>query len=118
MRLMLVFESSFLEGMDTSGACPTEYRGPSLRTIPTQEPFEVLYPLFYYLYTDCIHFTTAGADVVPFTDCCTPPCDAQKMYAIAHRFGLDKLEDLAFEFLVDTCDETNILPRVFGAQAE
>lgn len=114
-----MFESSFVEGMDGPEACKNcGYRG-SLHKILTQEPFEVLYSLLYYLYTDCVYFTTApGAEVVPLTDCRIPPCDAEEIYAIAHRFELDKLKTVALEFLVDTCDEINILSRVFGRRAE
>ena len=114
----VVFESGFLEGAGHSEACKD--CGPvSVHTIRTMEPFEILYPVLYYLYTDCIHFTTASSgQTVSLTGCRTPPCNAEEIYAIADRLGLDRLKSLAFSFLIETCDETNILSRVFGTQVE
>ena len=62
-------------------------------------------------------FTSAlSAQFVPLTDYEIPACNPEDVYATADRFGLDELKDVAFNFLVDTRDESNILARVFGTQ--
>jgi len=119
---MLVFESNFLEGDNTAtlnaSAGPLETpvetgRSIPLRTIPSVEPFEVLHPLLYYLYTDRICFTTAPiAEATSISG--VPPCDPEDAYRVADLFGLPKLKERALKFLLETTEKSNIIARVFG----
>jgi hypothetical protein len=113
-----VFESGFTEGQDSiNWHCEcglSERRQMPIRIIKTIEPFEILYPVLYYLYTDRIWFTTRTAITLDEFIHGVPACSAEEAFAIADRFGLDELKEKSMAFLVDTCDESNVLSRVFG----
>jgi hypothetical protein len=90
--------------------------GNDVRTLPGHEPFEVLHPILYYLYTDRICFTTAPIEVArPLHQ--APPFDAEDAYRVGDILGLDRLKEKALNFLVATSDKTNIIPKVFGEHA-
>jgi hypothetical protein len=116
-----VFESNFKEGQDLA-PCPTcngdqrAYQSLSIRVIPSPEPFEVLYPLLYYLYTDRVCFTTApiGAAKSFYN---VPSFDPEEAYRVGDLLDLDKLKERALDFLSSTSDESNIVSRVFGDYA-
>jgi hypothetical protein len=85
----------------------------SVRTIPTDESFEALYPVLYYLYTDRIYFTTLPIeDAQPLYQ--VPPCDAEDAYRFGDMLGLSELKEKALGFLSDTYNEHNIIAKVFG----
>jgi hypothetical protein len=105
---LLVFRSSFIEG-DGNPA----NTGLTVRTLSAQEPFEILHPIFYYMYTDRIRFTTSGVNEVESISE-IPQIDAENAYRLGDLFGLPKLKKMAYDFLIDTTDEDNILRRIFG----
>jgi hypothetical protein len=84
-----------------------------VRSISTDEPFESLYPILYYIYTDRLYFTT-----IPIEEATSlyhvPPCDAEDAYRLGDMFGLADLKEKALAFLSDTYNEYNIIPKVFG----
>ena len=87
-----------------------------LLTLPGAEPFEVLHPLLYYLYTDRTCFTTAPiGEAKSFYD--VPPFDAEDAYRVGDILGLPELKEKALNFLVTTSDGSNIVSRVFGDYA-
>jgi hypothetical protein len=85
----------------------------SVRTISTVEPFEALHPILYYLYTNRIYFTT-----VPIEEAESvyqvPPCNAEDAYRLGDILDLPQLKEKALKFLLDTCDESNIIAKMFG----
>lgn len=106
--LTVVFQSDFVEG---NGGASNEAM--DIRTLPAYDDFEVLHPILYYIYTDRIYFTTGTAELMsPHHN--VPPCNAEAAYRIAHLYGLVELGKKPLEFLLDTVDETNIIPQIFG----
>jgi hypothetical protein len=72
--------------------------------------------ILIYIYTARISFTTPDfpsdtAFEIPTTS------DAEGIYAIAHRLGLESLQAAAFHFLKSTTNLDNISERTFGAFA-
>lgn len=112
--LILVFQSSFIEGASaTAGDRPV---GQIIQTLPSHEPFEVLHPILYYLYTDLICFTTVPIEEAkPYHQ--VPPCAPEDAYRVGDLFDLEQLKKKALGFLVDTADMTNIISRIFGDYA-
>ena len=87
-----------------------------LLTLPGIEPFEVLHPLLYYLYTDRTCFTTTPIEEgKSFYG--VPPFDAEEAYRVGDILGLAELKEKALNFLVTTSDGSNIVSRVFGDYA-
>jgi hypothetical protein len=112
--MLLVFASNFREGKDDpSRTCNCASQSVLIRTIPTDEYFETLYPVLYYLYTNRILFTT-----LPIEDACplyqVPPCNAEEAYRFGHMLELPELQAKALAFLSDTYNEHNIIEKVFG----
>jgi hypothetical protein len=85
----------------------------SVRSIPTDESFEIFYPVLYYLYTDRICFTTIPIEEAqPLYH--VPPCDAEEAYRLGDVLGLSELKEKALGFLSDTYNEYNIIAKAFG----
>jgi hypothetical protein len=109
--LILVFRSNFLEGQNS-----TANGHPVIQTLPSHEPFEVLHPILYYLYTDRICFTTLPIEEAkPLHQ--VPSCNAEDAYRIGDLYDLEPLKKKALGFLVDTADMTNIISQIFGEYA-
>jgi BTB/POZ domain len=110
--LIVVFKSGFSEGSEpithNSNQCPR-------RIIVSIERFELLHAILYYLYTDKVLF---GADSAIAENLRMPACDAEELFAIAHRFDIPKLREKAVNFIIDSCDAKNIIPHVFGEFAQ
>lgn len=82
------------------------------KILPTEESFEILHTILYYLYSGRVFFRS-GPEVIG------PPgipvyCDAEEIFAIAHRFVLPELKMKAITFFSRTCDVENIVERVFS----
>jgi hypothetical protein len=118
-QLILVFASNFREGVAANADCGCTHRGccSAQRTLTCIEPFEILYPVLYYLYTDRTLFTSDPAFVgkEPYKN--IPYCNPEQAYAIADRFGLTELKQKAYNFLADSLDADTVVPRIFGELA-
>jgi BTB/POZ domain len=101
-------------GVDVSGGGQGQTM--MVQTLKAHEPFEVLHPILYFLYTDRVCFTTAPIEEATVIHQ-VPPCDAEQAYRIGDMLELPQLKSKALEFLVDTADATNIISRVFGEYA-
>ena len=82
------------------------------RILPTEESFEMLHNILYYLYSGRVFFRTdpevIGPPGIPVY------CDAEDIFAIAHRFVRPELKTKAIAFFSKTCDVENIVERVFS----
>ena len=87
------------------------------RVLFIQEDYELFHMVLIYLYTSRISFTTSSSPFpshaattfqIPSTS------NAEGIYAIAHRLGLEPLKAAAFHFLKSTTDLDNISERTFG----
>jgi hypothetical protein len=127
-----VFSSGFREGDAHAVAAsvnsslnsePTVNGGPSVqfdhgnpfhrRVITMEEDFDVVHNVLYYIYTNQIRFSTfesgsSEPEAVP------KACDAEDIFALAHRLDLTALKKLALAFLGRTCSLENITSRVFS----
>lgn len=114
---LIVFESGFREGDSTQRSGVSNSLQESVASqcsrhvIDSIENFELLHSLLYYIYTDRVCFST---DSTVEQSLQIPVCDAEDVFAIAHRLGLEKVREKALAFLTETCDVTNIISRVFG----
>jgi hypothetical protein len=105
-----VFQSNFQEG-DINA--PGGGHAMIVRTLPAYEDFEVLHPIFYYIYTDRVCFTDIPvAAASPSHN--VPPCNPEDAYRLGDLYGLENLKEKALQFLLDTTDEFNIIPRILG----
>jgi hypothetical protein len=95
---LLVLGSSFTEGTP----------GP----ITTEEDFDVLHNILYYLYTDRITFADRNG-ACPSKNL-PRICRAEDIYETANRMMLDNLKLKAFKFLELTCDNYNVTSRVIS----
>jgi hypothetical protein len=124
-----VFASAFLEGDSTiatiskleseSPRVSLGEDGTSLhrRIIAMTEDFDVVHNVLYYVYTNRITFSTVASDE-PQSDANQPNvCDAEDIFALAHRLDLEDLKKKALEFLGRSCTLRNITSRVFGQSA-
>jgi hypothetical protein len=89
---------------------PTFLEGKS-KVINTEETFETLHTVLHYIYTQTIFLRTspemeAPKDVPAYL---TP----EEIYAVSHRLNLTNLEEIALNFLSNSCDRTNIAQRMF-----
>jgi hypothetical protein len=110
-----VFNSKFTEGIppveEDPGTTPSLYCPRKL--IPSENTFELLHVVLYYLYTNTVCFCTdEGAKPLPGTP---KYCDPEEVYAIADEFGLEDLRKKALEFIQDTCDVEHLADRLFGS---
>jgi hypothetical protein len=90
-----VFASRFSEG-DTIAALRPDANEFSRRIIQTEEDFEILHTLIYYLYTEKVYLRTDDTLVGPSN---VPSyCAAEETFAIAHRYQIAQLEQKALIF--------------------
>ena len=80
--------------------------------LTTDDDFDLLHIVLFYLYTDRICFTT-HPDHCSLPDIPTTG-DAEGIYAIADRLMEDSLMSKALHFLDSTCNAHNITSRTFG----
>ena len=105
-----MFQSNFLEG-DINAQDGNQSM--TVRTLPAHEDFEVLHPIFYYIYTGRDLFTDVPVAVAsPFHN--VPPCNPEDAYRLGDLYGLEHLKQKALEFLLDTTNVWNVIPRIFG----
>jgi hypothetical protein len=108
-----VLNSGFAEGISSQD---TEQDNSSSscqrKVIVSGKSFELLHTVLYYLYTNAVCFCTdEDAEPPPGMPEC---CDPEQVYAIAHEFGLEDLQQKTISFLRDTCNIENIADRLFG----
>lgn len=109
-----MFASRFSEG-DTVAALRPDAHEYSRRIIRSEEDFEILHTVLYYLYTEKVYLRTDDTLVGPSN---VPSyCDAEEIFAIAHRYHIAQLKQKALIFLRDTCNAENIVQRVFSELA-
>lgn len=82
----------------------------------TQEPFDLLHNILYYLYTDRITFGTNLNTSVPAN--LPKLCSAEDIYIAADRMFLTDLKQKALNFLKLSCTTENITARVLGTFAD
>lgn len=117
-----MFASKFLEGDSATAARLSNSRilgGASHqvhhRTITMVEDFDVVHNILYYIYTNRITFSNVKTEESDLTESSKPRvCDAEEIYALAHRLELEGLQSKALHFLKSTCDVENIIARVFS----
>jgi hypothetical protein len=118
----LVFASFFSEG-DSAAANQFPSSQESLgslqnprRKIIMIENFDVVHNILYYLYASRITFSTSTINSEESSrESCTPQvCDAEDIYALAHRLELEALQSKALRFLKSTCNVRNITSRLLS----
>jgi hypothetical protein len=122
-----VFASAFLEGDSVSIAelksetplAPLRQDGTSLhrKTITITEDFDVVHNILYYIYTNSITFSTVASQEPQSKGNQPNVCDAEDIFALAHRLDLEDLKGKALEFLGRSCTPRNITSRVFSQSA-
>ena len=121
-----VFSSSFAEGDSATAAklcvLPSDsdhFDYYPRRIIPMEDDFDVVHNILYYLYTGKIYFCTESQPSYREMFYLNSPkiCDAEEIYALAHRLELNTLQMKALSFLRLSCNPRNITTRVFGAYA-
>jgi hypothetical protein len=116
-----VFYSAFFEGDSvaaeksnsnlTQGDMVPIYR----RKSTMKESFDIVHNVIYYLYTTRITFSTVVPEDPPASGSRSPcVCDAEDIYALAHRLDLPDLQDKALKFPQWSCNIHNITDRVFS----
>jgi len=103
MLTIIVFNSGFSERSVPPLDSSNQYRRLVIRS---PEPFELLYATTYTR----TRFSSAQTTREPGM----PSCEAEKLFAIAHRLDMSKLMEKALNFLIETCTIENVMARVFG----
>jgi hypothetical protein len=83
---------------------------PPRRRISMMENFDIVYNVLYFVYTNRITFST----IVEENEGTPKTCDAEDIYALAHRLDLENLKVKALGFLKQTCNCRNITERIFS----
>ena len=82
----------------------------------TDDDFDLLHTILYYLYTDHITF---GIEVDTVPSLHLPKiCEVEDIYMAADRMFLEELKQKALHFLKLSCTPCNITPRVMSKFAE
>lgn len=84
----------------------------------TEEPFDLLHNILYYLYTDRITFSTNLASRTSLPSNLPKLCSAEAIYVTADRMFLTELKEKALQFLKLSCTTENIMARVLGSFAD
>jgi hypothetical protein len=104
-----VFDSNFVEGHHPKD---NHSEAMSVQTLQGHEPFEILHPILYYLYSDRLCSTIGPInETSPRRQ--VPPFDAQEAYRVGDILGLPELKKQALGFLVNITNGDNILARIF-----
>jgi hypothetical protein len=107
-----VFESGFSEGdlaVAASAARIDQYF--PRRQITMDDDCDVVHNVLYYLYTNTVRFSTATITETDNTPSLPALCNAEDIYALAHRLDLADLQSKALHFLKLTCTIRNITER-------
>ena len=85
------------------------------RQIIMDDDCDVFHNVLYYLYTNTVRFSlhTEIKNIPPLP----PFCDAEDIYALAHRLDLADLQSKALHFLKLTCTKRNITERLLSSFA-
>ena len=77
-----------------------------------EDDFDVVHNVLYYIYTNSITLSTVTSE----DPSAGMPrrCDAEDIYAVAHRLELENLQIKALRFLKSTCNVRNITARVLS----
>ena len=84
----------------------------------TEEPFDLLHNILYYLYTDRITFSTNLNSCTSLPSTLPKLCSAEAIYIAADRMFLTDLKEKALNFLKLSCTTENITARVLGSFAD
>jgi hypothetical protein len=110
-----VFESGFAEGdlAMAASTAPMDRYFPR-REITMDDDYDVVHNVLYYLYTNTIRFSTESQN----TPGPLPPlCDAEDVYALAHRLDLADLKSKTLHFMKLSCTKRNITERSLSSFA-
>jgi hypothetical protein len=112
-----VFASGFSEGdlAVAASSMPMDRFFPR-REIIMDDDCDVVHNVLYYLYTNTVRFyppTEIQIRLAPLP----PFCDAEDIYALAHRLDLAELQSKALHFLKLTCTKRNITERALSSFA-
>ena len=120
-----VFASSFSEGDSTvtsinerSQISEDPLNQITRRRIPMEDDFDVVHNVLYYMYTNGITFSNVTSENSSSKPGLPRICDAEDIYALAHRLELKNLQNKTHRFLKSTCNVRNITARVFSEFAE
>lgn len=85
------------------------------RIIDMTDDFDIVHNVLYYMYTNCITFSTVNEDDLSPNESVVPRiCAAEDIFAIAHRLSIKSLQIKALHFLEATCNVRNITCRVLS----
>ena len=118
-----VFASPFVEGLAGGEAILGESKKTEIgaasypkRQIKIDDDFDLFHNILYYIYTDCIRFSSylTLSEGLHLPNICAP----EDIYTLADRLLLDGLKAKALKFLQLTCTVTNITPRIMSKFAD
>lgn len=120
-----MFASHFSEGDSTLDLGAAPHTGQSeestsvrshRRRINMIDDFDIVHNIIYYIYTNRITLSTSiSENSKPGSESTLPKvCDAEDIYALAHRLDLESLKEKALGFLKRSCNSRNILHRVLS----
>jgi len=69
-----------------------------------------MHPLLYFLYTGRVNLNPNGT---PGWVNAPQYVDAYSLYSLAHRFGVENLKDICFDYLRKTLTVDNVVERLF-----
>ena len=79
-----------------------------------EEDFNVVHNVLYYIYTNRIKLSTVHSVDSKPENRAPKVCDAEDVYALAHRLDLMDLKTTVLGFLSRSCNPRNITSRVFS----
>lgn len=82
-----------------------------------EDDYDVVHNVLYYIYTNKITFSTVSSEDSSNKPDMPRNCDAEDIYALAHRLELENLQTKALRFLKSTCNVRNITTRVLSTFA-
>jgi len=101
-------------GLDDDNANNHDFRVPHKKT--TEEDYDLLHNILYYLYTDNITFGTRIDTVLPSN--LPKLCPVEDIYVTADRMLLGELKHKALQFMELSCTADNITSRLMSTFAE
>jgi hypothetical protein len=113
--IQLVFAFDQTLSPDEDGETSTKDRLSLYQQKATEEPFDLLHNILYYLYTDRIIFSTSLDTSLPAN--LPKLCSAEDIYVAADRMFLTELKEKALKFLEISCTTENITSRVLSSFA-
>jgi hypothetical protein len=101
-------------GLNDDNAKSHDFGGPRKKI--TDEDYDLLHNILYYLYTDNITFGTRVHTILPSN--LPKLCSVEDIYMAADRMLLGELKDRALQFLKLSCTADNITSRLMSTFAE